>query len=65
MMYVPTGGVNADNMAEYFGTGVVAACGGSWMVKPELFADGDFSGALARAQNVAGIDDRGIAHRAV
>ena len=49
MMYVPTGGVNADNMVEYFGTGVVAACGGSWMVKPAMVRAGQFEEITALA----------------
>ncbi|MDR1622736.1 MAG: bifunctional 4-hydroxy-2-oxoglutarate aldolase/2-dehydro-3-deoxy-phosphogluconate aldolase [Synergistaceae bacterium] len=36
--YIPTGGVNAKNMAEYLSFGKVWAVGGSWMVKPELIA---------------------------
>lgn len=34
--FVPTGGITADNLADYLGLPAVAACGGSWMVDPEL-----------------------------
>jgi 2-dehydro-3-deoxyphosphogluconate aldolase/(4S)-4-hydroxy-2-oxoglutarate aldolase len=36
--YIPTGGVNAKNMADYLTFNKVLAVGGSWMVKPELLA---------------------------
>lgn len=47
--FVPTGGINAANLASYLALGQVAACGGSWMVKPELLRARDFDrvGALA------------------
>lgn len=41
--FVPTGGVSAENLAEYLSLPNVVAAGGSWMVKPSLFADGDFT----------------------
>ena len=42
MKFIPTGGVGAGNLADYLGLSCVIACGGSWMVKPQLFADGQF-----------------------
>lgn len=42
--FVPTGGITSANVASYLALPSVVACGGSWMVKPELFAGGDFSG---------------------
>ncbi len=41
--FMPTGGISPSNVAEYLAFPKVLACGGSWMVKPELYADGDFS----------------------
>ena len=41
--FMPTGGVSADNVEEYLSSSAIIACGGTWMVKPALFADGDFS----------------------
>ena len=41
--FMPTGGVSTSNVAEYLSSPSVIACGGTWMVKPELFANGDFS----------------------
>lgn len=42
MKFIPTGGVGAGNLGEYLSLSCVVACGGSWMVKPSLFADGNF-----------------------
>ncbi len=41
--FMPTGGVNAANVEEFLAHPSIIACGGTWMVKPALFADGDFS----------------------
>ncbi|MCG8481645.1 MAG: bifunctional 4-hydroxy-2-oxoglutarate aldolase/2-dehydro-3-deoxy-phosphogluconate aldolase [Spirochaetales bacterium] len=41
--FVPTGGINAANLAEYLALPNVAACGGSWMVKSDWIAGGDYA----------------------
>lgn len=41
--FMPTGGVSTANVEEYLSCPSIIACGGTWMVKPELFANGDFS----------------------
>jgi len=41
--FIPTGGINAANLAEYLALPMVHACGGSWMVKANLISSGDFS----------------------
>ena len=41
--FMPTGGISTGNVEEYLSDPVIIACGGTWMVKPALFADGDFS----------------------
>ena len=43
MRFIPTGGINAENMSIYLSLPSTLAVGGSWMVKHELYADGDFS----------------------
>lgn len=40
--FIPTGGINSDNLAAYLSLPMVHACGGSFMVKKQLIADGDF-----------------------
>ncbi len=42
MKFMPTGGVNADNLNEYLSFNKIIACGGSWMVKKDLVAAGEF-----------------------
>jgi 2-dehydro-3-deoxyphosphogluconate aldolase/(4S)-4-hydroxy-2-oxoglutarate aldolase len=40
---VPTGGIGPANLAAYLAHPQVIACGGSWMVKRQTIADGDFA----------------------
>src|SRR5439155_6362564 len=40
--FVPTGGVNASNLAEYLRLPGVIACGGTWLVAPALLAEKRF-----------------------
>lgn len=42
VQFVPTGGVNASNLASYLALPQVAACGGSWMVARALLRRRDF-----------------------
>ncbi|MDD4316531.1 MAG: bifunctional 4-hydroxy-2-oxoglutarate aldolase/2-dehydro-3-deoxy-phosphogluconate aldolase [Clostridia bacterium] len=41
--FMPTGGINKDNIREYLSCNKIIACGGSWMVKDELIKSGDFA----------------------
>ena len=40
--FMPTGGVNANNLKEYLSCNKIVACGGSWMVKADLIKAHDF-----------------------
>jgi 2-dehydro-3-deoxyphosphogluconate aldolase/(4S)-4-hydroxy-2-oxoglutarate aldolase len=40
--FMPSGGINIANLADYLALPHVVACGGSWMVAPALLAAGDF-----------------------
>lgn len=40
--FIPTGGVNENNVREYLSFNKVLACGGSWMVKPALINAKEF-----------------------
>lgn len=42
LKFMPTGGVSAFNLKDYFGCKSVIACGGSWMVKGDMIAAGKF-----------------------
>ena len=40
---MPTGGINASNLAEYTAFDRIIAVGGSWMCRAELIEKGDFA----------------------
>ena len=40
--FMPTGGINANNINSYLAFDKIIACGGSWMVKGDLIKAGDF-----------------------
>ena len=44
MKFMPTGGINAGNLKSYLDFGKIVGCGGSWMVKKDMVAAGDFEG---------------------
>ena len=41
--FIPTGGINKNNLSSYLSNNNVLACGGSWMVKADLISSGNFS----------------------
>jgi 2-dehydro-3-deoxyphosphogluconate aldolase/(4S)-4-hydroxy-2-oxoglutarate aldolase len=41
--FIPTGGINLDNLCNYLSHPKVHAIGGSWMVKADLISSGNFS----------------------
>ena len=40
--FMPTGGINAKNLEDYLSFDKIICCGGSWMVKGDLVAAGEF-----------------------
>ncbi len=42
MKFMPTGGISAKNLNDYLSFDKIIACGGSWMVKKDLVAEGKF-----------------------
>ena len=42
MYFIPTGGINAQNIAKYIKFEKILACGGSWMVNADLINAGEF-----------------------
>ena len=42
LKFMPTGGVNAKNLADYLQCKSIISCGGSWMVKSDLIKAGEF-----------------------
>jgi len=41
--FIPTGGINQNNLCFYLSYNKVHACGGSWMVRPDLISSGNFA----------------------
>lgn len=42
LKFMPTGGINPNNVKDYLNSDKIFACGGSWMVKGNLINDGNF-----------------------
>ena len=42
LQFMPTGGINADNVRDYLKYDRIVACGGSWMVSGALVKEGKF-----------------------
>lgn len=58
--FCPTGGVNLDNLGEYFANDSIFAVGGSWMVPKDLIANKDWDAiTLLSKQAIAAIDKLG------
>jgi 2-dehydro-3-deoxyphosphogluconate aldolase/(4S)-4-hydroxy-2-oxoglutarate aldolase len=41
--FIPTGGINPQNLSDYLKLPAVIACGGSWLVKKTMIANGEFN----------------------
>ena len=50
LSYVPLGGVNANNLASYMSSPLVAAVGGSWLAKREVIAAQDWDAITSNAK---------------
>ncbi len=62
--FIPTGGINRDNLAEYLSLPMVHACGGSFMVTKQLITAGNFEAITQLAREAVSIvaearNDRG------
>jgi 2-keto-3-deoxy-phosphogluconate aldolase (EC 4.1.2.14) len=53
--FVPTGGIDTANLAQYIALSNVAAIGGSWMVKEDLIASGKFDEITALCKEALAI----------
>ena len=42
LKFMPTGGINKDNVKDYLKYNKIVACGGTWMVKGDLIEGGNF-----------------------
>ena len=55
LKFMPTGGINAQNVRDYLAYDRILACGGSWMVKKDLIAAGKFDEIRAMTAEAAAI----------
>jgi 2-dehydro-3-deoxyphosphogluconate aldolase/(4S)-4-hydroxy-2-oxoglutarate aldolase len=60
--FLPTGGINQNNIAKYLAYDRIIACGGSWMVKEDMINAGDFETITALCKEAVQLvrDARGI-----
>ena len=55
LQFMPTGGINANNVRDYLAYDRIVACGGSWMVNGSLVKEGKFDEILAMVREAADI----------
>ena len=55
LQFMPTGGINANNVRDYLKYDRIVACGGSWMVNGKLISEGKFDEIEALVREAAGI----------
>ena len=55
LQFMPTGGINADNVRDYLKYDRIVACGGSWMVNGKLISEGKFDEIEDLVREAAGI----------
>ena len=55
LTFMPTGGINAQNVKEYLAYNRILACGGSWMVKNDLVKADDFDKIKEMTREAAAI----------
>jgi len=53
--FMPTGGIGPDNLRDYLAFSKIIACGGSWMVKPDMIAAGDFAGVEKKVREAVDV----------
>ena len=53
--FMPTGGISTANIRKYLEDEKIFACGGSWMVKKDLIAAGNFEQILSLTKEAAGM----------
>jgi 2-dehydro-3-deoxyphosphogluconate aldolase/(4S)-4-hydroxy-2-oxoglutarate aldolase len=53
--FIPTGGINLNNLTSYLSYNKVHACGGSWMVKDNLISSGNFNEITRLTQEAVAI----------
>lgn len=55
LKFMPTGGINAQNVKDYLKSNKIIACGGSWMVKEQMIDEGSFDEIISLCREAAAI----------
>lgn len=55
LKFMPTGGINAENVKEYLQSDKIFCCGGSWMVKGDMIKAGEFDAIREKVAEAAAI----------
>ncbi|MBR0045214.1 MAG: keto-hydroxyglutarate-aldolase/keto-deoxy-phosphogluconate aldolase, partial [Synergistaceae bacterium] len=55
LKFIPTGGINSKNVRDYLMYDKILACGGSWMVKKDLIAAGQWDKIKSMVKEAAEI----------
>ncbi len=55
LKFMPTGGINKDNVKDYLAYNKIVACGGTWMVKSDFISEGNFGAITELAQEASEI----------
>lgn len=55
LKFIPTGGINSQNVRNYLAYDGIFACGGSWMVKKDMVEAGEFDKIQALVKEAANI----------
>ena len=58
LTYIPLGGVNTGNTAEYLNSPLICAVGGSWIAPRSLIAAGNWDQIRANAREASGLVER-------
>lgn len=53
--FIPTGGINAQNLLDYLRFPKVLACGGTWIANPSLISEGRFDDIIKNAREAVKI----------
>lgn len=56
--FIPTGGINMDNLGDYLACKNVLACGGSFMAPAKMMSEGDVSGIVSIIEQCIEIFER-------
>ena len=55
LRFMPTGGISAENLADYLAVPSVLACGGSWLTPAAAIAKGDYAAVTSLARQALDI----------